>query len=232
MADNKALLICFNRFEARSAIRPLATCRTLHFFFPSIYDIVLSLEPRTDYALPHQGCVDNNGCGLVLVYKARLILTTSRRLNTSYCLLSLSAHDCTLFRTLTTSSRTSAERTSLLLQLSFFVVMVTAYLRSLFGSQATPGHGKAKSRRRTESIPTPAPHYIYAAPHGNTPTSISGTSLSKAQRANSYSTTPAIVPSPLRYPTYDSRASHEGSRPAIKRSASYKPPSDVHGPYP
>ncbi|KAF8267143.1 hypothetical protein EI94DRAFT_1731310, partial [Lactarius quietus] len=88
---------------------------------------------------------------------------------------------------------------------------MASYLRNLFGGQnsTTPAHGKAKSRRRTESIPTPVPHY--------------------AQRANSYTTTPAIVPSPLRYPTYDSRTSHEGSRPCINRSASYKPPSDVHG---
>ena len=43
---------------------------------------MLSLEPRTDYALPHQGRVDNNGCGLVLVYKTRLIPTTSQRPNT------------------------------------------------------------------------------------------------------------------------------------------------------
>jgi hypothetical protein len=111
---------------------------------------------------------------------------------------------------------------------------MTTYLRNLFGGQSstTPGHGKAKSRRRTESIPTPTPHYIYTAPQGNTPTSVSGTSLSKAERANNYNTTPAIVPSPLRYPTYDSRSSHDGGRPTINRSASYKPPSDVHGRFP
>ncbi|KAH9041166.1 hypothetical protein EDB84DRAFT_1559678 [Lactarius hengduanensis] len=110
---------------------------------------------------------------------------------------------------------------------------MAAYLRSLFGGQnSTPGHGKAKSHRRTESNPTPAPHYVYAAPQGNIPMSASGTSLSKAQRANSYNTTPAIVPSPLRYPTYDSRTSHDGSRPVINRSAGSKPPPDAHGRFP
>ncbi|KAN0137852.1 hypothetical protein V8E53_004336 [Lactarius tabidus] len=99
------------------------------------------------------------------------------------------------------------------------------YLRNLFGGQSstTPGHGKAKS----QSIPTPTPHYGYT-PLGITPTSVSGTSPSKAQRADSYNTTSAIVPSPLRYPTYDSRSSPDGSRPTINWSPSYKPPADAH----
>ncbi|KAH9977498.1 hypothetical protein BJV74DRAFT_860688 [Russula compacta] len=108
---------------------------------------------------------------------------------------------------------------------------MAAYIRSLFGSsQPTPVHGKAKSRSRTESSPAPSPYYVYTPPPGNTPsTSTSGISLSKVQRTNSYNT-PAMVSSPLRYPTYDSRHSHEDSRSSPHhRTANHKPPTDMQG---
>ena len=110
---------------------------------------------------------------------------------------------------------------------------MAAYLRSLFGSNQspTPVHGKAKSRSRTESSPAPSPFYVQTPAPGSTPsTSTSRTSLNKGHRANSYNT-PAMVSSPLRYPTYDSRHSHEDSRPPLYRAASHKPHQpDMHGP--
>lgn len=109
---------------------------------------------------------------------------------------------------------------------------MASYLRSLFGSghSSTPAHGKAKSRTRTESTPAPSPYYVQTAPPpGTTPsTSTSGTSYSKVHRTNSYKA-PAMVSSPLRYPTYDSRHSHEDSRPSLYRAASNKPHPDMHG---
>ncbi|KAH9998763.1 hypothetical protein BJV77DRAFT_711218 [Russula vinacea] len=108
---------------------------------------------------------------------------------------------------------------------------MAAYLRSLFGSNQspTPVHGKAKSRSRTESSPAPSPFYVQTPAPGSTPsTSTSRTSLNKGHRANSYNT-PAMVSSPLRYPTYDSRHSHEDSRPPLYRAASHKPHQpDMH----
>ncbi|KAI0261861.1 hypothetical protein BC834DRAFT_829629 [Gloeopeniophorella convolvens] len=111
---------------------------------------------------------------------------------------------------------------------------MAAYFRSLFGigQSSAPGHSssKPKPHRRTQS--SPAPNYIYAPPPGTTPsTSTSRTTRSKVQRANSYTTPPTMVPSPLRYPTYDSRHSHETSRPPIYRGTSYKVP-DQHGRFP
>jgi hypothetical protein len=115
----------------------------------------------------------------------------------------------------------------------FFLVLfaMAAILRSLFGNSqsTTPAHGKAKTRSRTES--TPAPYYVYTPSPRSTPstsTSSSGTSLSKDQRSNSYNT-PGISSSPLRYPTHDSRHSHEHSRP-LYRASSHKPHPDMHGP--
>ena len=108
---------------------------------------------------------------------------------------------------------------------------MATYIRNLFGSssQTTPAHGKAKTRSRTESTPGPSPVYIYTSP--TTPsTSTSGTSRIKVQRTNSYNT-PSMVSSPLRYPTYDSRHSHEDSRPSPNRAANTKPPSEMNGPY-
>lgn len=112
---------------------------------------------------------------------------------------------------------------------------MASYLRSLFGSsQSTapvPAHGKAKSRSRTTSTPAPSPYYVQTPPPGTMPsTSSSGTSHSKVHRTrtNSY-TTPAMVSSPLRYPTYDSRVSHDDSRP-LYRAANHKPQPDTQGP--
>jgi hypothetical protein len=114
----------------------------------------------------------------------------------------------------------------------FFLVLfaMAAILRSLFGSSqsTTPAHGKAKTRSRTESTPAPSPYYVYTPSPGSTPsTSSSGTSFSKDQRTNSYNT-PAISSSPLRYPTHDSRHSHEHSRP-LYRASSHKPHPDMQG---
>lgn len=110
---------------------------------------------------------------------------------------------------------------------------MASYLRSLFGNSqnTTPVHGKAKtrSRSRTASTPAPSPFYVQTPPAGTMPsTSTSGTSLSKAHRAGSYNT-PAMVSSPLRYPAYDSRHSHEDSRPPLYRTTSHKHP-DTQGP--
>lgn len=112
--------------------------------------------------------------------------------------------------------------------------IMAAYLRNLFSSgQPTPSHGKAKSRSRTQSSPAPSPYYVYTVPPGNTPSTSTtpGTSPSKVQRVHS-SKTPAMVSSPLRYPTHDSRHSHEDSRPSPNRAANHKPPPDtINGPY-
>ena len=102
---------------------------------------------------------------------------------------------------------------------------MAALLRSLFGSgqSTTPAHGKAKTRSRTESTPAPSPYYVYTPSPVSTPsTSSSGTSLSKGN-------TPTISSSPLRYPTYDSRYSHEHSRPPLYRAASHKQPHPDKG---
>jgi hypothetical protein len=99
---------------------------------------------------------------------------------------------------------------------------MAAYLRSLFGSSgqsAIPAHGKAKTRSRTESTPAPSPYYVYTPP--TTSASSSGKSLRKDQR-----NTPVVSSSPLRYPTHDSRRSHEHSRPPLYRAASHKPHHD------
>ena len=116
MAINLALLSCFNRVEARSAIRPLATCRTLHFFFPFRLRHHLSLEPRTEYALPHQVVLII--MAVVSFWFIRQVNTTTSPRTNNFLLPLVSAHDRTLSRTLTTSSRTSAERTSHLLSSS------------------------------------------------------------------------------------------------------------------
>jgi hypothetical protein len=112
--------------------------------------------------------------------------------------------------------------------------IMASYLRSLFSSgQPTPSHGKAKSRSRTHSTPAPSPYYVYTSVPGNTPSTstTSGTSQSKVQRANS-NKTPVMVSSPLRYPTYDSRHSHDDSRPSPNRAANHQPPPDtMNGPY-
>lgn len=112
---------------------------------------------------------------------------------------------------------------------------MAAYLRNLFGSSQTatiPPHGKAKSRRRTESTPAPAPYYVFTNPSGNMPsTSTAGTSQSKVQAVNNYSTPPVMVSSPFSYPTYDSRLSHGGSRPSTVRAANNVPPTQMQGPY-
>ncbi|KAH9968499.1 hypothetical protein BGW80DRAFT_1461889 [Lactifluus volemus] len=110
---------------------------------------------------------------------------------------------------------------------------MAAYLRNLFGNgpnSTTPAHGKAKTRRRTESTPAPAAYYVFTPPLGTTPsTSTAGTSPSKVQAVNS--NTPVMVSSsPFAYPTYDSRLSHDGSRPSIHhRAANYVPPSETQG---
>jgi hypothetical protein len=111
--------------------------------------------------------------------------------------------------------------------------IMASYLRSLFSSgQPTPSHGKAKSRSRTHSTPAPSPYYVYTSAPGNTPSTstTSGTSLSKVQRANS-NKTPVMVSSPLRYPTYDSRHSHEDSRPPNWAANHQPPPDTMNGPY-
>jgi hypothetical protein len=111
---------------------------------------------------------------------------------------------------------------------------MATYLRNLFGgsSQSTPAHGKARTRSRTESTPGPSPpFYVYTSPTTSS-TSTSGTSRTKVQRqrTNSYNT-PSMVSSPLRYPTYDSRHSHEDSRPSPNRAGNTKPPPEMNGPY-
>lgn len=108
---------------------------------------------------------------------------------------------------------------------------MATYLRNLFGgsSQSTPAHGKAKTRSRTESTPGPSAFYVYTSPPTTSSTSTSGTSRTKVQRTNSYNT-PSMVSSPLRYPTYDSRLSHEDSRPS-NRAPNTKPPPEMNGPY-
>jgi hypothetical protein len=108
---------------------------------------------------------------------------------------------------------------------------MATYLRNLFGgsSQSTPAHGKARTRSRTESTPGPSPpFYVYTSPTTSS-TSTSGTSRTKVQRqrTNSYNT-PSMVSSPLRYPTYDSRHSHEDSRPSPNRAGNTKPPPEMN----
>jgi hypothetical protein len=107
---------------------------------------------------------------------------------------------------------------------------MATYIRNLFGSssQTTPVHGKAKTRSRTESTPGPSTFYIYTAPPTTPSTSTSRTSRPKVQRTTSYNS-PSMVSSPLRYPTYDSRHSHEDSRPSPNRAAN-KPPTEMNGP--
>ena len=106
--------------------------------------------------------------------------------------------------------------------------MAAALLRSLFGNSqsTTPAHGKAKTRSRTESTPAPSLYYVYTPPQGNTPSTSS--SLGKEHRTNSQNT-PVVSSSPLRYPTYDSRRSHEPSRPPLYRAASHRHHPDMNG---
>lgn len=108
---------------------------------------------------------------------------------------------------------------------------MTAILRSLFGSgqSTTPAHGKAKTRSRTESTPAPSPYYVYTSTPGITPST--STSSSGTSHSSKGHNTPAISSSPLRYPTYDSRHSHEHSRPPLYRATSHKQPHpDMQGP--
>lgn len=106
--------------------------------------------------------------------------------------------------------------------------MAAALLRSIFGNSqsTTPAHGKAKTRSRTESTPAPSLYYVYTPPQVNTPSTSS--SLGKEHRTNSQNT-PVVSSSPLRYPTYDSRRSHEPSRPPLYRAASHKHHPDMNG---
>src|SRR6266852_4075679 len=109
---------------------------------------------------------------------------------------------------------------------------MTAILRSLFGGgQSTPAHGKAKTRSRTESTPAPSPYYVFTPTPGFTPsTSSSGTSLGKDQRSTSHNNIAISSSSPLRYPTYDSRHSHEHSRPLYRAASHNKQHPDMQGP--
>lgn len=141
-----------------------------------------------------------------------------------------------LSRNFTTLGRSHPPTFTSLIPSSFFALSpqaMASYLRSLFGNSqnTTPVHGKAKtrSRSRTASTPAPSPFYVQTPPAGTMPsTSTAGASLSKAHRTGSYNT-PAMVSSPLRYPTYDSRHSHEDSRPPLYRTTSHKHP-DTQGP--
>jgi hypothetical protein len=111
---------------------------------------------------------------------------------------------------------------------SFFVRLFSW----LMDSRIAPTDGpEAPSGSKTHAPPAPSPYYVYTNPARNSPsTSTSGTSLRKVQRVNSYNS-PSMVLSPLRYPIYDSRHSHEDGRPSPNRAANHKPPPEMHGPY-
>ncbi|KAI0041948.1 hypothetical protein FA95DRAFT_631371 [Auriscalpium vulgare] len=117
---------------------------------------------------------------------------------------------------------------------------MASYLRSLFGVGQSSSSGQpSKPKHHKRSQTTPTPNYIY----GTFPPTVRSTSSSvassrpKVQRSNTYTGTPAVSPSPLRYVSYDARRSHESTRPAvltklpnIYRTTSH--PHEQHGRYP
>ncbi|THH18186.1 hypothetical protein EW146_g2757 [Bondarzewia mesenterica] len=120
---------------------------------------------------------------------------------------------------------------------------MASYLRSFFGygsspSQGQSGGGKSHSRSRSSSSTANVHAKPYIIP-SSTPSAASS-SRPDVKRANSYSASRTNTPSPLRYPTYDSRRSHDSSRPKtspsaqaaapVYRRASYKPKEHVHYP--
>ncbi|KAL0960286.1 hypothetical protein HGRIS_011913 [Hohenbuehelia grisea] len=117
-----------------------------------------------------------------------------------------------------------------------------SYWRNPFKAQPSAS-GEPKSHQRSQSTPQPIEvGYIYAAP-SSTPSTASSTStsLGSRKRSNSYMGSRTAIPSPLRYPTYDSGTFSaksqttaqqiQPSRLPMYRRSSYKS-GDRDAPYP
>ncbi|EPQ51703.1 hypothetical protein GLOTRDRAFT_107870 [Gloeophyllum trabeum ATCC 11539] len=110
-----------------------------------------------------------------------------------------------------------------------------SYLRNMFGSSShhhAPGQRPSHSRSQSAST---APAYVYTQQAHSASAPRPSTAPSR-QRANSYQTSHATRPSPLRYQSNDSYTSHHSipvdPRPSVQRHGSYggMPPARTWSP--